>query len=105
MKRYKYALIFPIFFLLIVNLGCDNESNSNANAQPTPMSGTDVTGKVNAPSKSLAFDHFETAKKAFTDAGFVISVKKSDTLEAASLLIRIAPSRSCSASRLCGAER
>jgi len=30
--------------------GCDNENGGNAVAQPAPMSGTDVTGTVNAPS-------------------------------------------------------
>jgi len=43
--------IIPLFFLLIFALGCDNNNPRSANAQPAPMSGTDVTGTVNAPSE------------------------------------------------------
>ena len=51
MHHLRLAIIFPVLVLLAVSLGCDNDGQSNANAQPTPMSGTDVTGKVNAPSE------------------------------------------------------
>ena len=43
-------LIIPTVLFLLITIGYDNNDQSNANAQPTPMSGTDVTGKVNAPS-------------------------------------------------------
>ena len=49
MKNIKLFLAVPVLLLLLV-IGCDN-NNGNANAQPAPMSGTDVTGKVNAPSE------------------------------------------------------
>ncbi|GJM14812.1 MAG: hypothetical protein DHS20C13_01390 [Thermodesulfobacteriota bacterium] len=51
MNHLKLTIIFPVLVLLALSLGCDNDSQNNANAQPTPMSGTDVTGKVNAPSE------------------------------------------------------
>lgn len=53
MRYIKLFLGIPtlFLFLLALNIGCDNENNSNAAAQPAPMSGTDVTGKVNAPSE------------------------------------------------------
>lgn len=42
----------PAFLLLILTLGCDEDnSNSNAIAQPISMSGTDATGKLNAASE------------------------------------------------------
>jgi len=49
MQYINLLLVLPVLFLLAVSFGCDNENN-NAVAQPAPMSGTDVTGKVNAPS-------------------------------------------------------
>jgi len=51
MHNLKLNLIIPAVLLLIMTIGCDNENNNDAIAQPTPMSGTDVTGKVNAPSE------------------------------------------------------
>jgi len=44
------VLIIPAVLFLLITIGCDNNDQSNANAQPAPMSGTDVTGTVNAPS-------------------------------------------------------
>lgn len=51
MSMCNYKILLPMLFLLILNLGCDNESNGSAAAQPTPMSGTDATGTVNAASE------------------------------------------------------
>ena len=50
MKKVNLSLIIPVLFLTILALGCDNDGSSNANAQPSPMSGTDATGTINAPS-------------------------------------------------------
>ena len=51
MRNLKLVLILPALLLLPLTLGCDNENDGSAIAQPAPMSGTDVTGKVNAPSE------------------------------------------------------
>jgi hypothetical protein len=49
--RYiKSVLIIPAVLFLLMTVACDNENGGNAVAQPAPMSGTDVTGTVNAPS-------------------------------------------------------
>ena len=50
MKKVNLSLIIPVLFLTIIALGCDNEGNSNANAQPSTMERTDATGTVKAPS-------------------------------------------------------
>lgn len=50
MKNLKSILLIPAIFFLLLTMGCDNNEQSSANAQPAPMSGTDVTGTVNAPS-------------------------------------------------------
>ena len=50
MKNLRLVLILPALLLLALSLGCDNENGGSAMAQPAPMSGTDVTGRVNAPS-------------------------------------------------------
>lgn len=42
-----------------MTIGCDNENDNNANAQPSPISATDVTGKVNAPSEQTCPDLIE----------------------------------------------
>jgi len=51
MKYLKIFSVLPVLFLLALSVGCDNENNNNAVAQPAPMSVTDVTGKVEAPSE------------------------------------------------------
>ena len=52
MKNIKLVLLIPALFLIAITIGCDSDGNGNgvANAQPAPMSGTDVMGTINAPS-------------------------------------------------------
>lgn len=50
MRNLTSVLVIPALLLLLMTAGCDNENGGNAIAQPAPMSGTDVTGTVNAPS-------------------------------------------------------
>ncbi len=50
MQYINLLLVLPVLFLLAICIGCDNESNSNAVAQPDLMLGTEVTGKVNITS-------------------------------------------------------
>jgi hypothetical protein len=55
MKFHKLALILPML-LFILCTSCDSHNSRSANAQdeepsPAAMSGTDVTGAVNAPSE------------------------------------------------------
>lgn len=50
MKNLNLVLIIPALLLIAVTMGCDNDGSRSANAQPSPISGTDVTGTINAPS-------------------------------------------------------
>ena len=51
MQYINLLLVLAVLFLLAISIGCDNESTSNAVAQPASMLGTDATGKVNIPSE------------------------------------------------------
>ncbi|MEM7007676.1 MAG: hypothetical protein AAF462_00910 [Thermodesulfobacteriota bacterium] len=51
MKNLRLILVIPTLLLLIGVVACDeNNGSDNANAQPAPMSGTDVMGTINPPS-------------------------------------------------------
>ena len=50
MKNLSLLLFMPLLLIIAASLGCDNDGNGNANAQPSPMSGTDAMGTINAPS-------------------------------------------------------
>ena len=51
MQVINLSLVLLALCLFALNSGCDDESNGNAIAQSAPMSGTGVTGKVDAPSE------------------------------------------------------
>lgn len=56
MQSIKLTLALPLLLLLALSLGCDENNSNNAAAQPAPMSGTDVTGSVNAASEQTCPD-------------------------------------------------